>query len=124
MCRQELTIGHRNLIGRFTNQMITIKELVLTCAGGIKAFLDVYSAATLEDVRNQIFEELDDDLILPTSRLMNTMGVCRKNRKRKRRACNPNVCNPNVHEVGGSLYWGSLDSSSLEAPENSQERNC
>jgi len=41
------------------------KELVLVCAGGIKGVLDVQEKDTLADVRIQIDEELDDDLIVP-----------------------------------------------------------
>ena len=41
-----------------------IKELVLVCAGGIKGVLDVQEKDTLADVRIQIDEELDDDLIV------------------------------------------------------------
>uniref|UniRef100_A0A7S1ZFA6 Uncharacterized protein n=1 Tax=Ditylum brightwellii TaxID=49249 RepID=A0A7S1ZFA6_9STRA len=41
------------------------KELVLVCAGGIKGALDVKEKDTLADVRCQIEEEFDDDLIVP-----------------------------------------------------------
>jgi len=44
---------------------MTTKELILICAGGVKGYVDVGEKDTLEDVRYQIKEELDDDLIVP-----------------------------------------------------------
>lgn len=41
------------------------KELVIICADGIKGVLDVQETDTLADVRKQIEDELDDDLIVP-----------------------------------------------------------
>ena len=40
------------------------KELILICADGEKGMLDVDESMTLADVRKQIYEELDDDLII------------------------------------------------------------
>jgi len=48
-----------------TNENNNTKELSFQCAGGVKGLLDVNKDATLEDVRKQILEELDDDMIPP-----------------------------------------------------------
>ena len=45
--------------------MSETKELILICANDTKGMLDVVESATLADARKQIYEELDDDLIIP-----------------------------------------------------------
>ena len=61
------------------------KELVITCAGGIRGALEVTSTETLEDVRARILEELDSDLILPDFGFhINEVRVSQKQEKTKR----------------------------------------
>ena len=43
---------------------MTTKQLVITCADGIKGYLDVHQDDTLADLRTRIHEELDDDLVI------------------------------------------------------------
>mmetsp|Transcript_40010 Transcript_40010/g.60078 ORF Transcript_40010/g.60078 Transcript_40010/m.60078 type:complete len:419 (-) Transcript_40010:750-2006(-) len=63
---------------------MTTKELILICAGGVKGYVDVGEKDTLEDVRYQIKEELDDDLIIPNFAFqIGDIRVSQKQEKKK-----------------------------------------
>lgn len=57
---------------------------MLVCAGGIKGVLDVQEKDTLADVRIQIDEELDDDLIVPDFAFhVNNVRISQKQERKK-----------------------------------------
>eukprot|EP00957_Ditylum_brightwellii_P095063 7239960-Ditylum_brightwellii.AAC.1 len=41
-----------------------VSELMITCAWGVTAFAEVEKSESLADVRTQIDQELDDDIIM------------------------------------------------------------
>ena len=62
------------------------KELIITCAGGVKGLLDVSENDTLADIRNQVCGELDADLILPSFafRINGDIRISKKQETKKR----------------------------------------
>ena len=67
--------------------MICTKELIITCAGGVKGLLDVSENDTLADIQNQVDDELDhEDLILPNFafRINGDIRISEKQEKKKR----------------------------------------
>jgi len=64
---------------------MTTKELIITCAGGVKGLLDVSENDTLADIRNQVYDELDEDLILPNFafRVNGRIRISKKQEKKK-----------------------------------------
>eukprot|EP00957_Ditylum_brightwellii_P069084 5244331-Ditylum_brightwellii.AAC.1 len=44
-----------------------VSEVMITCAWGVTAFVEVRKSESLADVRTQIDQELDDDIIIQNS---------------------------------------------------------
>eukprot|EP01083_Nonionella_stella_P070254 187862_1 len=61
-------------------------QLIITCADGIKGTLDVRENDTLADVRTQMYEELDADLILPSFgfHINGNIRISKKQEKKKK----------------------------------------
>eukprot|EP01083_Nonionella_stella_P021943 60714_1 len=65
---------------------MTTKELIITCAGGVKETLDVYENDTLADIRNQVHGKIDEELIFPnfSFRVNGSVRISKKQEKKKR----------------------------------------
>ena len=64
---------------------MSTKELVIKCVGGIKGSISVNENDTLADARTKIYDELDEDLILPDfSFYTDDIRISKKQEKKKR----------------------------------------